>query len=165
MLWLENCGTKLLVQLFSEFEIFYCLSSWLRVNDEPTCAVYCRFVYSDRWLSSPKSLSTKPLFFSHGALLFPLTTSLRLNLPFLNPNCCHSLLSNLLEGDRALRSSWHKSLCPVWSRLWPSPSCPKVNSSVCLSIPAVALASHLGVKSPSVTVHFKARGITSWIKT
>lgn len=63
------------------------------------------------------------------------------------------------ESDRALRSSWRRSLFPVWSRARPSPSCPKSYLSVCLSSPAVVPASHLGVKSPSVMEDFDAMGI------
>lgn len=60
---LLNQGLKLLVQLFPESDIFLpFILFWLQLKDKPTCVVYSRFVYTDRWPSSPKSKSTKALF-------------------------------------------------------------------------------------------------------
>lgn len=107
---------------------------------------------------SKVTVHKSPFFFCSTAV-GSLTTSSTLYLPPHTLNLVFSLslkLSlSLPESDRALRSSWRRSLCPVWSRPRSSPSCPAVYLSFCVSSPAVALASHLSVKSPSVVGHFE----------
>lgn len=147
----------MLGQLFSEFEIICCLSlSDCRSLTRPLS--WDLFTQTDGLAVQSHSLTTPCPFFPPPVpyrSAWPPAADLISH--FLNPYCSHFLSSNLLplampESDRALRSSWRQSLCPVWSRPWPSPSCPKVCLSVCLSSPAVVPASHPGVKSPSVNI-------------
>lgn len=148
MLWLENWRPKLLVQLFSEFETFYCLSSSdCRSMTSPhvQCTVDL-FTQTDGL--AVQSHSPQNPFFSWCSTVPPWPLAWDLIPLFSTQTVATLCLQTLLESDRALRSSWRQSLCPVWSRLWPSPSCPKVYLSIRLSSPAVALASHLGGKSP-----------------
>lgn len=134
--------------MFTEFEIICSLSSWLQFEDTTIRAVYSTFVYTVRWSVKSHSPLHPLLFFSPCCNAFPLDHHLETpNLPFL-PSTVLSLSPNLFppsqfETDRAFRSSWRHSFCTVWSRSRHLPICPKVYLSVCLSSPAVALASHL----------------------
>lgn len=84
MLWFLNSRLKLLVQLFWEFEIFYCLSS-ADCRSMTSQQVWC--IYSDRWPGRPKSESSP--FFLCGEQQSLSTTNLRLNL-FLTRTLCTS---------------------------------------------------------------------------
>lgn len=113
-------------------------------------------------LSSPKSYSTNPLFFSSCITAVLLPTSLRLNPSFLSHNVSHSpfpkpcLRVTGLSGQADASLSVQSEADPG-----PRPAVPKVYLSVCLSSPAVALASHLSVKSPSVMGQFKVGALNA----
>lgn len=133
-----TCSLKLSVCLFLEFETF---SGYpLTAGQCPSPLGVLQICLQRQMASSLQSLSTNPFFLSFSTTVL---LDLQLNLFFLNVVNVVSVHKNafILPCLRVtgLSGQADANLYPVQSR--PSPSCPKVYLSACVSSPAVALAS------------------------
>lgn len=163
MLWFLNSRLKLLVQLFWEFEIFYCLSS-----------ADCRSMTSQHvWCILDLFTQTDGLAVqSQGpALFFSVESSSPRPPPTLDLIFSWPMFSVPQPPSSCLVWEWQGSqvkLTPVsLSSLKQAQALAQLSQSlfVRLSVkPGCYSSSHLGVESPSVMEHFDDTGITSLTK-